>query len=74
MLPSINGKFGKIVKLKERSPMAVYDVFTFYDEFELLLVRLREHASFVDHFILIQGDSNFTGKPKPFHFPNSDAR
>jgi len=54
--------------------MAVYDVFTFYDEFELLLVRLREHASFVDHFILIQGDSNFTGKPKPFHFPNSDAR
>lgn len=45
--------------------MPVYDIFTFNNEIEMLLVRLVEHSPFVDQFILLQGDKTFTGKPKP---------
>jgi len=54
--------------------MAIYDVFTYNDELEMLLVRLVEHGPFVDTFVLIQGDKTFTGKAKPFYFPVKDDR
>lgn len=54
--------------------MAVYDVFVFNNEFELLLTRLIEHDPYVDKFILIQGDRTFTGVSKPLHYPNEDSR
>lgn len=54
--------------------MAIYDVFVFNNEFELLLTRLVEHGPFVDYFVLIQADRTFTGKQKALHFPNSDKR
>jgi beta-1,4-mannosyl-glycoprotein beta-1,4-N-acetylglucosaminyltransferase len=54
--------------------MSVIDVFTYNDELEMLLVRLVEHHSFVDTFVLIQADRTFTGKPKAFHFPVTDHR
>ena len=34
--------------------MAVYDAFMFFNEFDLLSVRLQEHDPFVDYFILVQ--------------------
>jgi len=54
--------------------MAVYDAFMFFNEFELLAVRLEEHDPFVDFFILAQADRNHAGKKKELLFNLDDPR
>ncbi len=46
----------------------VYDCFTFYNEFELLELRLRALWDVVDYFVLVEADRTHTNKPKPFYF------
>lgn len=48
--------------------MKVYDCFTFYNEFELLELRLKSLWNVVDYFVLVEADKNHTNKPKPFYF------
>ena len=51
----------------------IYNPFMFYDEFDLLDIRLEEMSGLVDKFVLIESDRTYTGKPKPLHFcDNSD--
>ncbi len=54
--------------------MKVYDAFPFFNELDLLRVRLVEHDPFVDRFILIEADRTHTGRPKPFYFDPADPR
>lgn len=54
--------------------MAVYDAFMFFNEFDLLFVRLAEHDPFVDYFILVQGNRNHAGQKKPLLFSKEDPR
>jgi beta-1,4-mannosyl-glycoprotein beta-1,4-N-acetylglucosaminyltransferase len=54
--------------------MAVYDAFMFFNEFDMLSVRLAEHDPFVDFFVLIQADRTFSGVSKPLHFLKADPR
>ncbi len=46
----------------------IYDCFLFYNEFELLEVRLNELSDHVDKFVLVESCETFRGKPKPFYF------
>ncbi|MBR1645802.1 MAG: hypothetical protein IJ685_03390 [Selenomonadaceae bacterium] len=48
--------------------MKVYDCFTFYNEFELLELRLKALWSVVDYFIIVEANRTHTNKPKPFYF------
>ena len=48
--------------------MKVYDCFTFYNEFELLELRLKSLWDVVDCFVIVEADKTFTNKPKPFYF------
>ena len=48
--------------------MKVYDCFTFYNEFELLELRLKSLWDMVDYFVLVEADKNHSNKPKPFYF------
>lgn len=48
--------------------MKIYDCFTFYNELDLLELRLQELYDHVDHFVLVEGCTTFTNKPKPFYF------
>ncbi|MBQ6976558.1 MAG: hypothetical protein IJQ16_08430 [Selenomonadaceae bacterium] len=48
--------------------MKVYDCFTFYNEFELLELRLKSLWDIVDYFVIVEADKNHTNKPKPFYF------
>lgn len=50
----------------------VYDCFSFFNEIELLKIRLSEHNSFVDKFIIIEMDSTHSGIPKPQNFNIED--
>ncbi|RUP00625.1 hypothetical protein [Hyphomicrobium sp.] len=51
----------------------IYDCFTFYNELDLLEVRLHELYDVVDRFVLVEAKQTFQGKPKPLHFNDNKA-
>jgi beta-1,4-mannosyl-glycoprotein beta-1,4-N-acetylglucosaminyltransferase len=46
----------------------VYDTFIFFNELELLELRLNELSDVVDRFILVEATRTFTNKPKPLYY------
>lgn len=52
----------------------IIDGFIFYNELDLLELRLIELDPIVDIFILVQADSTFRGDPKPYFFNPEDPR
>lgn len=52
----------------------VYDAFTFFNEFDLLELRLEELNDYVDAFILVESDHTFTNIPKPYYFEENKHR
>jgi beta-1,4-mannosyl-glycoprotein beta-1,4-N-acetylglucosaminyltransferase len=52
----------------------IFDCFTFFNELELLEIRLEELAPVVDRFVIAESPLTFTGRPKPLHFRDKKAR
>ena len=52
----------------------VFDVFTFFNELDLLELRLEMLDPYVDQFVLIECVETFSGKQKPLHFMNNKER
>jgi beta-1,4-mannosyl-glycoprotein beta-1,4-N-acetylglucosaminyltransferase len=52
----------------------VFDCFTFFNELDILELRLKELAPVVDRFVLVEADRTFTGQPKPLYFDEQKAR
>ena len=52
----------------------VFDCFPFYDELDLLEIRLNILNDVVDYFVLTESTRTFTGKPKPLHYDNNKVR
>ncbi len=51
----------------------IYDGFIFFNELDILEIRLNVMSSSVDRFILVESDKTFQGKPKPlFYQENMD--
>lgn len=48
--------------------MKIYDCFTFYNELDLLEIRLAELYNHVDRFVIVEANTTFTNKPKPWNF------
>lgn len=48
--------------------MKIYDAFLFFNELELLHIRLDLLYDKVDHFIISECDTTFKGDPKPFYY------
>jgi beta-1,4-mannosyl-glycoprotein beta-1,4-N-acetylglucosaminyltransferase len=46
----------------------VYDCFTFFNELDLLEIRLNELSPVVDVFVIAEAPLTFQGDPKPLHF------
>ncbi len=53
---------------KESYKPKIYDCFLFYNELELLEIRLNELNDHVDKFVIVEACETFRGKPKPFYF------
>ncbi|KAG0475487.1 hypothetical protein HPP92_015173 [Vanilla planifolia] len=49
-------------------PRRVFDAILFSNELDLLEIRYHSLLPFVDHFLLIESNSTFTGLPKPLFF------
>ena len=54
--------------------MKIYDCFTFYNEFELLELRLRETSDLVDHFVIVEANTTFQNQPKDLLLKQNWAR
>lgn len=52
----------------------IYDTFTFFNELELLELRLHELAGVVDKFVLVEATRTFTNQPKPLYYWENRAR
>ena len=55
-------------------PPRLFDCFTFYDELDLLELRLAELGDIVARFVLVEAASTFQGQPKPLVFEKEKAR
>ena len=54
--------------------MKVYDVFSFYNEFDVLEIRLQEMWDTVDYFVLLESNVTYVGNPKPYLFEENKER
>ncbi len=55
-------------------PPRIYDYFTFFNEFELLDIRLAELADCVDGFVIVEAAWTNRGDPKPLLFAENRGR
>jgi hypothetical protein len=54
--------------------MKIYDVFSFYNEFDVLEIRLEEMWNTVDYFVLLESNTTYVGNPKPYLFDENKER
>ena len=52
----------------------IYDVFIFYNELDLLEIRMEILYSSVDYFVIVESTKTFTGKSKPLYFKENEKR
>lgn len=52
----------------------VYDCFTFFNELDLLEIRLNVTKDVVDRFVLVEAGETHAGRPKPMMFAENRAR
>jgi hypothetical protein len=52
----------------------IYDCFTFFDELDLLELRLEELGEVVNRFVLVEATRTFSNKPKELYFEKNRAR
>jgi beta-1,4-mannosyl-glycoprotein beta-1,4-N-acetylglucosaminyltransferase len=48
--------------------MKLYDCFTYFNEADMLYLRLNELNHRINHFVLVEATQTFTGEPKPLYF------
>lgn len=54
--------------------MKVFDVFPFFNELDLLEIRLNLLSPYVDFFVLSEGTKNFQGGDKPLYYEENKKR
>jgi beta-1,4-mannosyl-glycoprotein beta-1,4-N-acetylglucosaminyltransferase len=52
----------------------IYDCFPFYNELDLLELRLSELYDYVDHFVLVEANTTHQSNPKPYYFEDNKSR
>ena len=52
----------------------IYDCFTFFNELDLLDIRLNILNDYVDKFVIVESTKTFTGKDKPLYFAENKER
>ena len=52
----------------------IYDVITFFNELDLLELRLEMLDPYVDRFVIVECVETFSGKPKPLHLKENYDR
>lgn len=67
-------EFGEVDAGNTSEKPKVFDCFLFYNELELLELRLNELDPVVDEFIILESPITTTGQPKPLYFTENRER
>ena len=62
------------LKVARKSGREVVDAFLFFNELDLLEIRLSILDDFVDYFVLVEATETFSGTPKPLHYEINKTR
>jgi len=54
--------------------MKIFDAFTFFNEHDLLELRLHVLNPYVDYFILVESHQTFSGFPKPLYYEENKEK
>ena len=54
--------------------MRIFDGFCFFNELDILEIRLNTLDPYVDYFIIVESSVTHTGNPKPYHFEENKER
>jgi len=54
--------------------MTLYDCFLFFNEYDILELRLKELYDVVDFFVIVEGTHTFVGTPKESYFEKHKSR
>ena len=54
--------------------MKIFDCIIFFNELDLLELRLNEYNNTVDYFFLVEATKTFSEKPKPLYFKENSQR
>lgn len=57
-----------------RKSIKIYDAFIFFNELELLEIRLNILDPYVDYFVIVESTHTFSGKPKELSFKQNTER
>jgi hypothetical protein len=57
-----------------RKTIRVYDAFTFFNELDLLEIRLNILDPYVDYFVLLEAAKTYSGDPKPLYYAENKER
>jgi len=57
-----------------RKGIQIYDIFTFFNELDLLEIRLNVLDDYVDYFVIIEATETFSGYPKPLYYAENKSR
>ena len=52
----------------------VYDVFSFFNELDILEIRLNILNDYVDKFVIVEANDTFSGKSKPLYYKENETR
>ncbi len=65
-----------LLVLTRQSPAfgTTYDCFLFFNELDMLDVRLHEMGPYIDKFILVESVETFSGKDKPLYYMENKGR
>lgn len=57
-----------------RKKIKIYDVFAFFNELDVLEIRLNILDPYVDYFVLVEAKETFSGQPKPLYYRENQER
>lgn len=59
---------------EHRKTIHIYDIFTFFNELDMLEIRLAILDAYVDYFVLVEATETFSGNKKPLYYEEHKAR
>ncbi|TCL36078.1 beta-1,4-mannosyl-glycoprotein beta-1,4-N-acetylglucosaminyltransferase [Anaerospora hongkongensis] len=65
---ALSKKYGMVIIIK------IYDCFTFFNEFELLELRLNLLNNVVDYFVLVESNKTFKNENKEYYFEKNQDK
>jgi hypothetical protein len=57
-----------------RKTIKIYDIFSFFNELDLLEIRLNILDPYVDYFVIVEATQTFSGHPKPLYYQENRER